>query len=471
MTKTKIVATLGPATRTRERIVGLMDAGVSVFRLNFSHGEPQEHAQAAELVRGLAEERQAAIAILQDLQGPKIRTGSLAGGQGVTLQEGDRFSITTHPVRGNANLVSTTYALLPKDVRAGDRILLDDGKIELRVLETNPSTVTTVVVQGGLLQEHKGINLPGVAISAPALTQKDRADLEFGLSLGVDAIALSFVRKPEDIIELKEIIRAHGQFTPVIAKLEKPEALDHLDVILEASDGVMVARGDLGVELSAEKVPSAQKAIIEAAHRKRKLAITATQMLESMIHAPQPTRAEASDIANAVFDGTDALMLSGETAIGEFPVESGLAMATIAREAETNLDRWGYRFPADDPCPHPTEGVAHAAMDLARNIGAGAIVAFTRSGRTALFLSKLRGSVPVIAMTPNAKTYRWLALAWGVTPHLCPEVASMRQILAEVEGLKGTFPFIQAGSLVVLAGGWPVGKQSPTNFLLAHAID
>jgi pyruvate kinase len=245
----------------------------------------------------------------------------------------------------------------------------------LRVLETDPSTVTTVVVQGGLLQEHKGINLPGVAVSAPALTQKDRADLEFGLSLGVDAIALSFVRKPQDIIELKQIVRAHGQSTPVIAKLEKPEALDQLDAILEASDGVMVARGDLGVELSAEKVPSAQKTIIEAAHRKRKLVITATQMLESMIHAPQPTRAEASDIANAVFDGTDALMLSGETAIGEFPVEAGRAMVTIASEAETNLDRWGYRFPADDPCPHPAEGVAHAALDLARNIGAGAIVA------------------------------------------------------------------------------------------------
>ena len=471
MTKTKIVATLGPATRPRERIARLMDAGVSVFRLNFSHGDPQEHAQAAELVRGLAEERHLAIAILQDLQGPKIRTGSLAGGQGVTLQEGDHFSITTHPVLGNANLVSTTYSLLPQDVRTGDRILLDDGKIELRVLETDPSTITTVVVQGGLLQEHKGINLPGVVISAPALTQKDRADLKFGLSLGVDAIALSFVRKPEDIIELKEIIRAHGQSTPVIAKLEKPEALDHLDAILEAADGVMVARGDLGVELSAEKVPSAQKAIIEAAHRKRKLVITATQMLESMIHAPQPTRAEASDIANAVFDGTDALMLSGETAIGEFPVEAGLAMATIAGEAERNLDRWGYRFAAEDPCLHSSEGVAHAALDLARNIGAGAIVAFTRSGRTALFLSKLRGAIPVIAMTPNAQTYRRLAFAWGVTPHLCLEVSSMQQILAEVDALKGLFPSVQAGFLVVLAGGWPVGKQSPTNFLLAHAID
>jgi pyruvate kinase len=471
MTKTKIVATLGPATRARERIAQLMDAGVSVFRLNFSHGDPQEHAQTAELVRGLADERHVAIAILQDLQGPKIRTGSLAGGQGVTLQEGDHFSITTDPVRGNVNLVSTTYSLLPQDVHTGDRILLDDGKIGLRVLETDPSTITTVVVQGGLLQEHKGINLSGVAISAPALTEKDRADLEFGLSLGVDAIALSFVRKPEDIVELKEIIRAHGQSTPVIAKLEKPEALDHLDAIVEAADGVMVARGDLGAELSAEKVPSAQKVLIEAAHRKRKLVITATQMLESMIHAPQPTRAEASDIANAVFDGTDALMLSGETAIGEFPVEAGLAMATITREAETNLDRWGYRFPAEDPCLHSSEGVAHAALDLARNIGAEAIVAFTRSGRTALFLSKLRGTIPVIAMTPNAQTYRWLAFAWGVTPHRCLEVSSMQQILAEVDALKGTFPFVRAGSLLVLAGGWPVGKQSPTNFLLAHAID
>jgi pyruvate kinase len=470
MTKTKIVATLGPATRTRERIAGLMDAGVSVFRLNFSHGVPQEHAQAAELVRGLAEERQVAIAILQDLQGPKIRTGSLAGGQTVMLQEGNHFSITTDSVSGNVNLVSTTYSLLPQDVGTGDRILLDDGKIELRVLETDPTTVTTVVVQGGLLQEHKGINLPGVAISAPALTQKDRADLEFGLSLGVDAIALSFVRKPEDIIELKEIIRAHGQFTPVIAKLEKPEALDHLDAIMEAADGVMVARGDLGVELSAEKVPSVQKVIIEAAHRKRKLVITATQMLESMIHAPQPTRAEASDIANAVFDGTDALMLSGETAVGEFPVEAGGAMATIAREAETNLDRWGYRFPPEEPCHRSSEGVAHAALDLAKNISAGAIVAFTRSGRTALFLSKLRGTIPVIAMTPNTQTYRWLAFAWGVTPHLCLEVSSMPQILAEVDGLKESFPFVQTGSLVVLAGGWPVGKQSPTNFLLVHAI-
>jgi pyruvate kinase len=470
MRRTKIVATLGPTSDSEDRIAALIDAGVNVFRLNFSHGVHDDHRARLERVRRLAGQHRVPIAVIQDLQGPKIRTGTLTGGQPVTLCDGDRFVITARPVAGSAAAVSTTYPSLPGDVRPGDCILLDDGLMELRVVATDATDVTTEVVHGGLLQEHKGINLPGVRVSAPALTEKDRADLDFGLKLGVDYVALSFVRRPEDVVELKEIILSRGLRTPVIAKLEKPEALEHLDGILEVSDGVMVARGDLGVELSPQQVPTAQKTIIEAANRRHRLVITATQMLESMMYNPRPTRAEASDIANAIFDGTDAVMLSGETAAGQYPVEAVQTMAAIAVEAEANLDRWGRGLPGDHHTTDEALAVAHAATNLAHDLDARAIVAFTRSGRTALFLSKLRPGVPIWAFTPGDATYRALALAWGTTPLMCRAVMGVEEMIAEVEAKVKVEGYAGSGDVLVIAGGLPLGTYSPTNFLKVHRL-
>jgi pyruvate kinase len=470
MRRTKIVATLGPASEAEDRIAALIDAGVNVFRLNFSHGTHDDHRVRFERVRRLAEQRRLPIAVLQDLQGPKIRTGTLEDGQPVALRDGTRFVITTRPVTGSATAVSTTYPSLPGDVKPGDRILLDDGLMELRVIATDATDVTTEVVHGGLLKEHKGINLPGVKLSTAALTEKDREDLDFGLELGVDYVALSFVRRPEDVTELKEIITSRGLDTPIIAKLEKPEALEHLEAILEVTDGVMVARGDLGVELSPQQVPTAQKTIIRAANRRHKLVITATQMLESMIHNPRPTRAEASDVANAIFDGTDAVMLSGETAAGEYPIEVVQTMVAITLEAEAHLDRWGHGPHGDYRTTDEAQAVAHAATDLAHDLDARVIVAFTRSGRTALFLSKLRPRVPILALTPSEITYRALALMWGATPLMCPAVTGIEEMIAEVEARVKAEGYAASGDVLVITGGLPLGTYSPTNFLRVHRL-
>src|SRR4051812_19432782 len=334
--RTKIVATLGPATSTAERIEALIHAGVDVVRLNFSHGTHAEHAAVFQMVRERAARLGRAVAIMQDLQGPKIRVGALVNGGPLWLADGQEIAITTEPgMVGHDGLISTTYDHLPYDVRPGDRILLDDGLLELRVLGSDPPLVRAQVVHGGPLGEHKGINLPGVAVSAPALTEKDAADLAFGLALGVDYVALSFVRRPEDVMRARELMHSHHHApVPIIVKLEKPEAIRELDAIVRAADGVMVARGDLAVEMSAEEVPPLQKRIIHKANAAGKPVITATQMLQSMTTNPRPTRAEASDVANAVLDGSDAVMLSGETAVGQYPVETVQAMARICVAAE-----------------------------------------------------------------------------------------------------------------------------------------
>ena len=460
MRRTKIVATVGPATADRRVLRQLVDAGVNVLRINFSHGELATHGDEIALARLVAEESGRVVAVLQDLQGPKIRIGTLAK-PAVELREGRRIRLTNQTISGTANAVTVSYSRLAKDVTPGDSILLDDGALELRVEAIAGDDVECVVVRGGTLRPRKGVNLPGVAIRAPALTEKDRTDLRFGLAQGVDMVVLSFVRHPKDADAARRVMSQSGRNVPLLAKIERPEALDHLDGILRAFDGVMVARGDLGVELSPEKVPTAQKEIIARANRLGKPVITATQMLESMTHSPQPTRAEASDVANAVLDGTDAVMLSGETAVGEFPVRTVQAMDRIVREAETIAV-------ADQPIVEgrttQSHAVCHAAATLAREVGAGAIAAFTRSGRTAQILSKLRPAIPIIALCERPATANQLALWRGIMP-LVVKSARGDDLVESVARELRAQGVMQEGGIVVVVGAAPGGPAGRTNFI------
>ncbi len=410
--RTKIVATLGPATRDEAVLRGLFLAGVNIVRLNFSHGTHDEHAAQFATVRRLADELQLHIAVILDLQGPKIRIGTLADGGPVTLVPGATTCIVPGAFVGAATRLSTTYANLPNDVRPGDRILLDDGLMELCVTGVEGAEVRATVVIGGELGERKGINLPGVVVSAPALTEKDREDLAFGVSLGVDYIALSFVRRAHDLREARAVLRSLHADIPLIAKIEKPEALDDLPGVLDAADGVMVARGDLGVELSPERVPAIQKRIIQLANERGIPVITATEMLQSMVTNPRPTRAEASDVFNAILDGTDAVALSGETAVGRYPVATVAVMRRIALQAEAALRDHPLRMlPRPDAHVH---AIVAAACTLATRVKARALVVFTRTGRTAQLVSNLRCPVPVLAVTEHAAVARRLALWWGL---------------------------------------------------------
>src|SRR5215213_5054174 len=429
--RAKIVATIGPSTDTEESLEALLAAGVDVVRLNFSHGTHEQHARRLAMVRSIADRLRRPIAVMLDLQGPKIRTGTLAGGKPVTLNRGQSFAITTADVEGTAERVSTTYPALPSDCRVGDTVLVDDGRIKLIVTQTEPSEVTFQVVDGGVLKEHKGINLPGVAVSAPALSEKDEEDLAFGLQQGVDLVALSFVRSAADMHLARAFMSQHGKPVPLIAKLEKPQAIDHLDEILAASDGVMVARGDLGVEMATEDVPPIQKTIIRKANRRGIPVITATQMLESMIEEAVPTRAEASDVANSIWDGTDAVMLSGETAVGKHPVESVEMMHRIVVRAEESVPRQ----PDDDRIrPGHAQAICRAATGLAEDLDVAAIAAFTRTGRTGQLLSIQRPEVPVYVFTTDASVYRRLALWWGVTPILEQFSTDSDGMIREIEG-------------------------------------
>jgi pyruvate kinase len=458
--RTKIVATLGPATDSAERIRALIEQGVDVFRFNFSHGTHDDHAARMKRVRNAAEDLGANVCVMQDLQGPKIRTGRLKHGGPVRLEEGQPVAITTRSVLGDAQQLSTSYRALPKDVSSGDTILLDDGRLELRVTDVEPDTVRCEVVIGGLLGQHKGINLPGVDVSAPPLTRKDRRDLAFGLELGADAVALSFVRRARDIAALRRAIEKHGSDAPIIAKIEKPEAVRELDAILEAADGVMVARGDLGVEMSPEQVPVLQKRIIGKANRRGKPVITATQMLESMIRQPLPTRAEASDVANAIFDGTDAVMLSGETAIGDYPLESVRMMTRIALAAEEVFrpsDARGPSLPPDprgesEPRPVPC-AVADAAVRVARDVQAAALVVFTMSGATARLLAQRRSATPIHAFSPEETTCRRLALVWGVEAHPLRLAEATDSLLADAEAELKRIEEVRQGDTIVLVAG------------------
>src|SRR5258706_3197349 len=410
----KIVCPIGPASRSPRMIDRLMDAGMDVARLNFSHGTHEEHAKNISTLRAASVKHQKPIAILADLQGPKIRTGPLAGGGPVLLRTGQRFVITTARVLGDSTRVNTTFTPLPREVHGGDRILLSDGLIELRVEKVSGRNVICEVVTGGALGQNKGINLPGIKLRVPALTPKDRADLIFALKHGADYIAVSFVRRPEDVLLAKQLIRRAGRDAPVIAKLEKPEAIENLDAILRAADGVMVARGDLGVEMNPERVPVVQKMIIARAREFRRPVITATQMLESMTENPRPTRAEASDVANAIFDGSAAVMLSAETASGKYPIEAVSMMARIIEEAEESIEEFPRPVPQEKLKIAETvaELVCHASRELHMKL----IGVFTHSGFTARLISRYRPQVPIIALTPEAETRRRMALIWGVLP-------------------------------------------------------
>jgi pyruvate kinase len=471
--RTKIVCTIGPASNTDDKIAALIAAGMNVARLNFSHGTHSEHAAVIAAIRRVSRRLSKPISILQDLQGPKIRIGTLVGGEAVLLRDQAPFTITTREVEGTADEVSTTYDGLPGDVHRGDRLLLDDGRMELAVEGVVGEDVHTRVVHGGMLKEHKGINLPGVMVNIPSLTEKDREDLEFGVAQGVDYVAMSFVRRPEDLANLKralvEIDPAAAKL-PVIAKLEKPAALDNLDAILQVADGVMVARGDLGVELSPQEVPTAQKRIIQAANRERKFVITATQMLESMISNPIPTRAEASDVANAIYDGSDAVMLSGETATGEYPIEAVRMMASIIKEAEAHIDEWGRWHGATESTSDDSVALARAARELAHDRDVTAVAIFTLTGRNARIISKARPHVPILAFTPDSKTYQRLPLLWGVTPYLIPQADTVEAMLAHVEaGMLYDSP-VRAGQQVIVIAGLPPSKLVPANFILLHTV-
>jgi pyruvate kinase len=470
MRRAKIVCTLGPASSTADRIGELMDAGMDVVRLNFSHGSHEDHARMLQIVRAEADKRARAIAVLLDLQGPKIRVGKFEQGQ-VELKPGAPFTITTDPsVIGTTERVSTTYTGLPNDVRPGDTILLDDGYLSLAVRAVHDREVQTIVVGGGVLKNNKGINLPGVEVSAPALSDKDRVDIGFALRHGVDYVALSFVRRPEDVIEAKRLLTADGIEIPVIAKIEKPQAIDRLAEIVQVSDGCMVARGDLGVEMGPEKVPLIQKRIIEETNRHGKIVITATQMLESMITQARPTRAEASDVANAVLDGTDAVMLSGETASGAHPVESVRTMVRIIREIEQSAYYRQNIEPPNVELSVYANAVARAAVEAAKVMKVRTIAVLTDSGGIARLMSEYRPEAGIVALTRNEVTYRRLALIWGVTAILVDTAATTDEVIDQAEQVLLDKGLAVSGDNVVITMGVPVGSGTQTNTLKIHQM-
>jgi len=465
----KIVCTLGPATNSPRMIRRLIEAGMDVARLNFSHGTHETHAQSIAMVHAAAAELGKTVGILADLQGPKIRTGALAGGGTVNLRGGQQFIITTAKILGDSTRVNTTFRPLPREVKSGDRILLSDGLIELRVEKVRGPEVICRVVNGGLLGEHKGINLPGVKLRVPALTPKDREDLRFALSHNVDFIAASFVRRPEDVLLAKALIRRAKKDTPVIAKLEKPEAIENLEGILRVSDGVMVARGDLGVEMNPETVPVVQKNIIARAREFRRPVITSTQMLESMTQNPRPTRAEASDVANAIFDGSDAVMLSAESASGKYPIEAVSMMARIIQEAEASIQEY----------PRPTtsqeqlkvaETVAELVCHASRELHMKLIAVFTHSGFTARLVSRYRPLVPIVAFSPEASTRRRMSLLWGVTSRGISDIKKIDGLAEVAEKRLLEERLVKKGDVIGIVAGTPMGIRGTTNFMKFHVI-
>ena len=472
--RAKIVATIGPATSDESMIRELILAGMNVARINFSHGNHQDHAESIDQIRKASTYLNQPVTILQDLQGPKIRTGEIKNDQ-VVIRAGQPFTLTTKKVLGDESLVSVDFNELPHCVKPNGRILLDDGNLELIVTKIETDTVETKVVVGGILKPNKGVNLPGANLNIQTFTEKDKNDLVFGLGKGVDAIALSFVRSAKDIARLKQEIACIApdlSDTPIIAKLERPEALENLHEIIHSADGVMVARGDLGVEMSPEEVPIAQKKIIQMANRHTKIVITATQMLESMINNPRPTRAEASDVANAIFDGSDAVMLSGETAVGQYPIKVVEMMDAIIRKAEHHILDWGPgEATLSEDVPHDDAlFITRAARELANDRDVAAISVFTSSGRTARMMSKGRPAVPILAFTPNERTYQRMAMMWGVNPHLVPHAKTVEVMLTHVEAAIIASTKLKPGQEVVLIAGFPIGEMRSANFALLHTI-
>jgi pyruvate kinase len=466
--RTKVVATLGPASSSREVLGGMVEAGLDVVRLNFSHGDKADHVARFELARSVAGELDHNLAVLVDLQGPKIRVG-VVGDNGVKLDRGREVTLVAGADRCAEPDIPVVYPALATDVREGDRILLDDGAIGLRVTDVDDDRVRCEVERGGVVKSRKGVNLPGVAVSAASLTAKDRADVATAVEFGADYVALSFVRKPDDVIEAKQAIAENGGDIPVVAKLERPEAIDVLEDILEVADAVMVARGDLGVELAVEQVPPIQKHIIARANSLGVPVITATQMLESMVASPRPTRAEASDVANAIFDGTDAVMLSQETAIGQYPVEAVATMNRIAREAESTPYLSAPPPPAVGKLDVPAT-VSRAAVQVAADLGASAIVAFTESGATARYVSRFRPRTQIIGLTVSERARRRMALFWGVeTASPLGRGTQVRGMIAEADERIVQEGLLHPGELIVVVAGSPGGRGG-TNRVLVHRV-
>jgi pyruvate kinase len=468
--RTRIVCTIGPAI-TRELFPALLAAGLNVARLNFSHGTQAEHQERIEFIRAAARERGTEpVAILQDLAGPKLRLG-IIDPEPIYLMPGQTFTLTKRPISGNQEVCSVNTPEVIDATPVGATVLLADGALELRVVEKSPESLACRVVVGGALSSHKGVNLPKVPLPISAFTDKDRDDLNFGLEHGVDLVALSFVRSPEDVQELKEIIAGRGLDTPVIAKIEKPEAVERIQEILAVADGIMVARGDLGVETPLKRVPLVQKMLIDAANRVGKPVITATQMLASMVNHPRPTRAEVSDVANAILDGTDAVMLSEETAIGNFPVEAVRYLDEIARTTEAN-------FPYEDWLRNRSRFVTHtipdaislAAVEMAQDLQAKVILASTASGATARLISRFRPAMPLIAVTTRPETQRRLCLSWGVFSVLMADLKSVDQMLEKVKALAVSQGYLASGDRLVITAGTPLGTAGATNLIKADYI-
>ena len=469
MRRAKIVCTLGPATESSEQVQALVDAGMDVARINRSHGSAEEAEVLIGRVRAAAEASGRPVAVLVDLQGPKIRLGTFVGDQKVKLDKGDEFTITIDDVLGTVKRVSTTFKGLPGDCKPGDRLLIDDGNVAVRVTAVTDTDVITKVEVPGYVSNHKGLNLPGVAVSVPALSEKDREDLRWALTRAdADMIALSFVRSASDIDDVHAIMDEVGVRLPVIAKIEKPQAVDKLFEIVSAFDGIMVARGDLGVEMPLEAVPLVQKRAIELARRQAKPVVVATQVLESMIQNPRPTRAEASDCANAILDGADAVMLSGETSVGAYPIEAVRTMASIIENVE---EHGGERIPGLGSYPQTRGGaLTRAAAEMGEHLDVTYLVTFTQSGDTARRLSRLRSPLPLLAFTPLHETRNQLAVSWGVQCYEVPEVEHTDEMVAQVDEILQDKHLAQPGDTVVIVAGMPPGTPGSTNSIRVHTV-
>ena len=467
MRRAKIVATLGPATSSYDNIRAIIDAGVDVARMNLSHGSYDVHEGVYANVRKAADDAGKPVAVLVDLQGPKIRLGKFEAGP-YELAEGDIFKITTEDIIGTKEISSTTFKGLPNDVKAGDFLLIDDGKVRVRVVSVDGQVVTTEVIVAGPVSNNKGINLPGVAVNVPALSEKDEADLRWGLKLGADLIALSFVRNAADIERVHEIMAEEGRKVPVVAKIEKPQAVDALEEIIEAFDAIMVARGDLGVELPLEAVPIVQKRAVELARRAAKPVIVATQMLESMISSPVPTRAETSDVANAVLDGADAVMLSGETSVGEYPTVTVQTMAKIVTSTEEHgLERI---LPLGTRPRTQSGAITLAAVEVADFVEAKFLCVFTESGESARRMARLRSRIPILAFTPEESVRRRMSLFWGVESFVVGRVTHTDQMVAQVdEALKSTGRAVDGDKVIIISGS-PPGIPGTTNDIRVHRV-
>ena len=473
MKKTKIICTMGPNTNDKNIMMELAKNGMNVARFNFSHGDYNEHMERLELLKEVRKELDIPVAALLDTKGPEIRTGLLKDGKKVTLKDGQTFTLTTREVQGNGSLVSVTYPELHKEVSVGQEILIDDGLVALKVEEINGQDIRCVVENGGALSANKSINIPGVHIHLPALTEKDVSDIRFGVENDFDFIAASFVRRAADVQAVREVLdRFGGQEVRIIAKIENQEGVDNIDEILEAADGIMVARGDLGVEIPAAKVPILQKQIIRKGLQAGKPVITATQMLDSMMRNPRPTRAEVSDVANAVFDGTSCVMLSGETAGGKYPLEALTAMVNIVEEAEQSIHYWRqFEKRRVIPASNINDAITHTCCLTAKDLEAKAILAATNSGRTARMICRFRPACPVAALTMHEKVRRQLAICWGVIPFLTGEVTSTDRIFSLSAEVALKERLVQNGDTVVITAGVPLGKSGSTNLIKAAIVN